>query len=266
MKLWELLAIPAGLCRQPSLVWQPHRYVFVMSHMRSRSTLLCHILGSHPELAGHLENHQSYLGAYDLLRLKAKLRLTDGKINPSGYVVDKLLHDRRVIAPSLMEKSHVTFLFLLRQPAQSIPSILRNERRRRSDFTLSRAATYYVDRLASLQRYASYAAQRIFIESDQLVERTDDVLRFIAQQLQLTTPLSEHYQRFRQTGRDGWGDASPAIHTGVVQRPLEDPAQPLLDLPPELLARATAAYQRCVQQCQLTCQHLDPLPARVSAA
>ena len=266
MKLWELLAVPAGVCRQPSLVLRPHRYVFIMSHMRSRSTLLCHILGSHPEITGHLENHQSYRGRHDLLRLKAKLRWTTGEVNSSGYALDKVLHNRRVIAANVAKRADVTLLFLLRKPAQAIPSILRNQLRTRPDFTLEQAVSYYVQRLACLQRYTPYPARRIFIESDQLIEETVEVLQFIAEQLQLSARLSENYQRFRYTGRDGWGDASAAIHAGVVQRQSPEADLPAVDLPPALLSQAETAYQQCARHCRLTCHSFGLLPAKVSAA
>jgi hypothetical protein len=48
----------------------PQRYadtfLFVVSHLRSYSSLLCHILGNHPEISGYSEMHQSYLGATTL--------------------------------------------------------------------------------------------------------------------------------------------------------------------------------------------------------
>ena len=54
----------------------PHAdsYIFVLSHMRSFSSLLCHILGSHSEISGYLETHLSYIGRSDLHRLEAKVR------------------------------------------------------------------------------------------------------------------------------------------------------------------------------------------------
>jgi hypothetical protein len=43
------------------------QYLFVISHMRSRSSLLSHILGSHPQVIGYSELHQSYQRWSDLL-------------------------------------------------------------------------------------------------------------------------------------------------------------------------------------------------------
>jgi hypothetical protein len=36
-----------------------HRYIFVGSHMRSFSSLLCHVLGSHREIDGYAETHDA---------------------------------------------------------------------------------------------------------------------------------------------------------------------------------------------------------------
>jgi hypothetical protein len=168
-----------------------------------------------------------------------------------------------VIAPRLAELADVTLLFLLREPAQAIPSILRNQRRTRPDFTPEQAASYYIERLACLQLYTPYPARRIFVESNQLIEQTAEVLQFIAKQLQLSSPLSESYQRFRHTGRDGWGDASAAIHAGVVQRQNTEADPPAGDLPPSLLMQAETAYQKCVACISANCLPAPCLTSQV---
>ena len=41
-------------------------HILLISHQRSHSTLLAHILGSHPEIDGYSELHQHYLSPVDL--------------------------------------------------------------------------------------------------------------------------------------------------------------------------------------------------------
>ena len=65
------------------------RYLFVLSHMRSFSSLLCHILGSHPEIAGYAEAHQAYAGRADLLQLTRKVESTLEGAVAGRYVLDK---------------------------------------------------------------------------------------------------------------------------------------------------------------------------------
>ena len=62
------------LLRHPSVYLGRREYVIVLSHMRSYSTLLAHLLGSHPEIAGYAEMHTSYAQRRDLLRLRRKWR------------------------------------------------------------------------------------------------------------------------------------------------------------------------------------------------
>src|SRR6185436_15808518 len=80
-----------------------HRYagtfLFVVSHMRSYSSLLCHILGSHPAISGYSEAHQSYFGRNDLDRLARTVREHTEEAALKPYVLDKVLHDNTEIAP-----------------------------------------------------------------------------------------------------------------------------------------------------------------------
>jgi hypothetical protein len=46
----------------------PRKSLFVLGHMRSYSSLLCHILGSHPQIDGYCETHIKYRTRFDLLR------------------------------------------------------------------------------------------------------------------------------------------------------------------------------------------------------
>src|SRR5690606_30087767 len=67
------------------------RYILVLSHMRSYSSLLCHILNSNPEVAGYVETHSSYASRADLWRLKRRVFLgTDAEVG-GRYVLDKIL-------------------------------------------------------------------------------------------------------------------------------------------------------------------------------
>jgi hypothetical protein len=56
------------LLMEPAL-WKFHRYLMLLAHARSYSTLLCHILGSHPQICGYSEAMIPYETAVDLIRL-----------------------------------------------------------------------------------------------------------------------------------------------------------------------------------------------------
>src|SRR5215467_8996279 len=58
---------------------RPRRHLFVFGHMRSYSSLLCHILGSHPEIDGYCETHIKYRWYFDLLRLRYRVVTLTGE-------------------------------------------------------------------------------------------------------------------------------------------------------------------------------------------
>ena len=45
---------------------QQYQRIFLLSHMRAYSSLIGHILGSHPHINGYYEMHLSYSGMADL--------------------------------------------------------------------------------------------------------------------------------------------------------------------------------------------------------
>ena len=77
-------------------------FLFVVSHMRSYSSLLCHILGSHPEISGYSETHQSYLGRNDLDRLAKTVREHTGETALNRILLDKVLHNHADIESGIL--------------------------------------------------------------------------------------------------------------------------------------------------------------------
>src|SRR5207244_3844376 len=155
-----------------------HRYagtfLFVVSHMRSYSSLLCHILGSHPEISGYSEAHQSYLGRNDLDRLARTVREHTGEATLNRFVLDKVLHNHAEIAPDVLRRPDVRCVFLLRKAEDTIASILNMARAlehigRYSD--PQQVVVYYAERLAQMERYGSQVGGRgLFVESERLLD------------------------------------------------------------------------------------------------
>ena len=232
-----------------------HRYagtfLFVVSHMRSYSSLLCHILGSHPSISGYSEAHQSYFGRNDLDRLARTVREHTGEAALKPFVLDKVLHNNREIAPDVLRRPDVRCLFLLRNAERTISSILEMARSLGHTGPFSdphQVAGYYDERLARMEDHAAHVIGRAhFVESERLVEDTAVTLSRLTQWLGLDEPLSDRYRTFRYTGLPGHGDPSPAIKSGRV---LPNTLAPRADgeavaVPAEALARARTAYARC---------------------
>jgi hypothetical protein len=232
-----------------------HRYagtfLFVVSHMRSYSSLLCHILGSHPEISGYSEAHQSYLGRNDLDRLARTVREHTGEAALNRFVLDKVLHNHAEIGPDVLRRPDVRCVFLLRKAEDTIASILNMARAlehvgRYSD--PQQVVVYYAERLAQMARYGSQVGGRaLFVESERLLDDTDAVLARLTQWLALGEPLSEHYRTFPYTGMPGHGDPSPHIRAGKVVKsnPERHRDYVSIPIPDDVIARGNAAHAAC---------------------
>src|SRR5688572_27511814 len=67
--------------------------LLVLSHMRSYSSVLSHVLGSHPEIDGYCETHIRYRLSLDVHRLGWKVRALTGEPLSGRFVLDKVLHN-----------------------------------------------------------------------------------------------------------------------------------------------------------------------------
>jgi hypothetical protein len=232
----------------------PHRhtgaFLFVISHMRSFSSLLCHILGSHPEISGYGEAQISYFGRNDLDRLARAVREQNDKPEFGRFVLDKILHNARAIAPGVLARPDVHCVFLLRNAADTMASILNMARSQGHTGLLSdprQVTEYYVLRVQQMQQYATQTGRAIFVDADRLIADTDAVLGALSRSLSLATALSPEYQTFKMTGKRGHGDPSPNILTRNVVRSAEERHRDYVSIPipDDCLARGEAAYAAC---------------------
>jgi hypothetical protein len=226
-------------------------FLFVVSHMRSFSSLLCHILGSHPEISGYGEAHLSYLSRLDLQRLARKVQQATENPVLGRYVLDKILHNHREIAPGILDRPEIKVLFLLRNPEDTFRSILNMAHARGHEGRFSdpvRVLDYYVTRLRHLESYcARLDGNALFLESEGLLGDTERVLVELARWLELGEPLKPVYRTFPLTGAPGHGDPSPTIRSGTVVRDDEARHQYYVPIPiaDDLLQQGRAAHASC---------------------
>jgi hypothetical protein len=231
--------------------------LFVLGHMRSYSSLLCHLLGSHPEIDGYCETHIKYRTGFDLLRLRRRVAKLTGE-RPSGrYVLDKILHDYP-LAGSIVRSRSTRAIILVRRPAPTVRSIM-NMGLRYSAIPWYRdteaVARYYEARLASLVRLADRLdARAIWLEAHELVSGAGPVLTRLAAFLALREPLRSSYRKFAHTGEAGYGDPSEEISKGSIGAARACDAHILL--PEQLLARLEGAYRSTVAALGERCQSL----------
>jgi hypothetical protein len=232
--------------RRPGVFLGRRSYILVLGHMRSYSSLLCHILGSHPEIAGYAEMHLTYRNVLDLLRLRARVFRSLGCALSGRFVLDKVLHDEYVVAPSILRRQDVHAIVVVRRPAESIQSVLAMGKRIPSVAWYSdvdAAVDYYVRRLRSLATVRQHASHCLFVRAEDIVEETSRALAQVTQFLGLEQGLTDEYEIFPHTGDQGWGDDSAAIRAGRVVRPAKRGDG---DAPPQTtLAAAIRSYEEC---------------------
>ena len=223
------------------------RYLFVLGHMRSYSSLLCHILGSHGEIDGYCETHVKYRSRLDLIRLRSRVVKFTGEPLKGRYVLEKILHNYP-FADSIVRSSQTRAIILVRRPLPTVQSIV-NMGLHYSDIAwyrdLDTVARYYEERLAMLVRLADQLRGRvIYIEAESLLSRTPDVLHSIGGLLNLGEPLRSDYRRFAHTGERGFGDPSEAISAGRVSSAAHEQRTAVM-VPAALTARLEMAYAAC---------------------
>jgi hypothetical protein len=238
--------------------WPARRYLFVLGHMRSYSSLLCHILGSHPQIDGYCETHVKYRTRLDLLRLRSRVVKLTGEPLRGRYVLEKMLHNY-AFAPSILRSPRTFAIVLVRQPIPAVQSIVNMGLHYGAvawHRDLDTVVRYYEERLARLVRLADELRGRVmFMEAETMLSRTSDVLHGIGGLLDLSEPLRSDYRRFAHTGEGGFGDPGETITTGRVSNTARELRTPVM-IPAALCARLEMAYAACSASLRDRCEAL----------
>jgi hypothetical protein len=232
--------------------WRPEKFIFILSHMRSGSTLLTHLLVSNPAICGYGETRTRYFSRREFGILTGKVVYTlRGELRSSGkrYVLDKLLHDR-FVGPECVETlcgADVKIIFLLREPLGTLGSLVR-----RLGHTEAHALDYYLQRLKMLQKYGDTLTPKsscVALTYDQLLHRTQDIFRLLEHFLELDCSLMETYRILPTTGRRRVGDPSSKIRSGKIIR--DEPARG--EISDDTMKLAKEGYERCFASIHNTC-------------
>lgn len=229
----------------PHIVTCETKYLFILSHMRSRSSVVSHVLGSNPDICGYSELQQSYSGRLDLLRMRAEIYQESQSRLSNKFMLDKLLHDHCLISDEIFRLVQPKVIFLIREPESTIKSMINLGRRTGvAEYqNPERVGQYYCSRLHSLEYYAGkVAGDYFFIDADDVVSRTEGVLASLTNWLGLQTPLEKNYSSFQNTGKRQRGDSSDNIKSGVIK---STKAHPNISIPRDVLLKAEASYRSC---------------------
>ena len=242
----------------------PFKYLFVFAHMRSGSSLVVHLLNSHPSILGYGETRIKYDNADSLSHLVSKVSLFFEKNRVAEtYVMDKVPHDDLFVETNLLKREDVHCLFLLRNAEKTLPSI--------TDMYINvfpkifpgynagevEALNYYSKRLEKMVELAQAADSKersMFITYDQLLDRTDDVFVALHEWLNIENTFSETYETHRATGLPLVGDFSEAIRSGKIQR---DNKTTDHEINSELLEQGTIVYNRSCEKLRVLCNSIN---------
>ena len=235
----------------------PYRVLFILGHMRSASSLLSHILTSNPEIIGYGETHTQYYSDRDLKKLMSKVygnyyQLKNMTMSHK-YVLDKVLHNNKLIDDSFLKNEQVYTIFLVRKPQRTIASILDLK----SDWDENKALNYYIDRLVKLEKQAQLINNKthsLFIQQEQILDNTDLVFQALQNFLDTKTGFSENYELQKTTGMRYVGDRTENIKSGRIVRQKRKLDIKVAD---HVVEKAMESYQKSCQTLSKYCTFIS---------
>lgn len=230
-------------------------FLWILSLMRSGSSLLTHLLVNHPGIEGFGESWIRYEATSDFRELVARVRLYNALErlfrrrysvpDDAQIILDKLLHNKLLPCPELLNEPQLKLIFLLRQPRDIVSSLLRAGKPFPHSGSPEAAAGYCTARLQALTRYAAGIREprkSLWLEYGVLVDRTNETLHHLQAFLGLDKPLTGSYKRTIATGVPGLGDPTRLIKTGRVTKKRGPPP---FDIPEGILRDCNREYKRC---------------------
>ena len=214
--------------------------------MRAYSSLIGHILGSHPEINGYYEMHLSYSNNNHLVEQEKLYSLSDSLKSGSHFLFDKLLHNKYELDVQQLNLQHPKLFVSLRSPEKTIRSIVNLFRNKEQWVRYSEpmeATNYYIQRLQKLAEFCQQNPQLYYYFDAELIQlNSADLLTALTQWLQLNSPLQNQYQLFSKTGKSGAGDSSKSIQSGKIVTSTNSYSN--IEISDSLLEKAEQAYKK----------------------
>lgn len=244
-----------NLVQYPELAKSKNNHIFLFSHMRSRSSLLSHIIGSNKNIYGYSELHRNYDNKLDLFRMRMELfdELKNEKSYPL-YFFDKILHSKNHLDKSLYENTIPKIIMLVRKPEETLKSTIAmaNIAGNECYDSIDKVSQYYNKRLRELIKISEvFNKDCYFIESDSLINDTDNILSALSSWLMLETPLKSSYKLFQNTGKAGYGDPSENINAGKIKKTKQNIN---ISIPENIINDANIYYDECVSKIIKNCE------------
>ena len=129
---------------------KPLQPIFLLSHMRSYSSVLGHIIGNNPEINGYYEMHLNYDNCKSFLRQKSRYLENHEFKKESKFLFDKILHNEHEINFDLISRKKSKIIITIREPEETILSIVSYYAQHNNTHNYSKivhAAEYYKEKI-----------------------------------------------------------------------------------------------------------------------
>ncbi len=190
--------------------------------MRANTSLMGHILGSHPEINGYYEMHMSYRDKSDLEKQKQLYSEKESLKKGSKYLFDKLLHNDYELSLANLHLKNSKILVSIRSAEQSIKSILNLFQKKNTGHpyaNVENATQYYIHRIKQIAIFCEQHKKCYYYYDAELIREAPEKLLAVMQKwLVLNSSLKEEYQIFSMTGKPRAGDSSTNMHQGNIIR------------------------------------------------
>jgi len=220
--------------------------IYLLSHMRAFSSLIGHILGSHPQINGYYEMHISYQNNTDLNQQEKLYKEQESIKTGSHFLFDKLLHNAYELDLQQLDIQPPKILIALRSPQKTIKSIInlfqqKDEWHRYSEPV--EAVNYYIQRLQKLSEFSLQNSKQYYYFDTELIQtNTTELLSSLTHWIELASPLNDQYQLFSQTGKSRAGDSSDMIQSGKILSSTTQYSE--IDIPIEFIEKAEQVYEK----------------------
>ncbi len=221
-----------ALLQNPCIIFQ-NKNIFLISHMRGNTSLLSHLLGSHPSIEGYYEMHIGYYSWKSLYRQKLVYLQEHSLKKNSRYFFDKILHNDHQVSGELLSRENSKVIVMIREPEQTIKSIVSLYRKIEPSHeycNIEQASEYYRIRLAEIKKIAQrLEGDFYFVQSNLLKSEPEVTLSKLSNWLGLDSPISTTYNQFKKTGEKRYGDSSENILSGKIQKSVTDYSDLVID-------------------------------------
>lgn len=231
------------LARSHYLRYPKQKFLFVLGHMRSGSSLLTHFLQSCPEVCGYGETNANYSTPLDLhkLAVRAKYRKAANADKPR-YFIDQINHNDKTPDWKIFDAKQLESIVIVREPQAAISSILKlNREHYGGTWSDADASSYYTSRLNFLMDAFENCNAHV-VRYEQLIADAETVLKGIESNFDVAFPSYSEYVVRDYTGTQG--DPGQKIKSGKIVPSKTD----LLDIAASQLQIAQRCYDSFIEQ------------------